>query len=77
MRRALTEVAGVTGVDAARRDDGSLEVAVHCAGDRSDPRPAVAAAVLAAGAELLELTRAAATLEEVFVRIVAAGEEGP
>jgi len=73
MRRALTEVAGVTGVEAISRADGALEIAVRC-DDEPDRRSAVAAAVLASGAELLELARPSATLEEVFVRMVATGE---
>jgi ABC-2 type transport system ATP-binding protein len=61
---ALAALAGVTAVEAA--GDGGFEL--RCAGT-TDPREAVFQTAVAKGWTLLELVRAKASLEDVFVRL--------
>ncbi|MCA9751364.1 MAG: ABC transporter ATP-binding protein [Gemmatimonadetes bacterium] len=73
VRRTLTEVAGVRGVEEVSRDERGLALLVACDAD-VDPRAPLAAALVSAGVDVLELGRAAGELEQAFLELVAAPE---
>ncbi|MEZ5066556.1 MAG: ABC transporter ATP-binding protein [bacterium] len=73
VRRTLTEVAGVRGVENVSRDERGLALLVACDAD-VDPRAPLAAALVGAGVDVLELGRAAGELEQAFLELVAAPE---
>jgi ABC-2 type transport system ATP-binding protein len=73
---ALGLVPGVTRVTPlSAPEDATLRLEVMI--DGSDPRPRLAAAVVGGGWELIEMTRSATELEQVFLRLVAPVEGAP
>jgi len=73
-KKALGDVAGVSGVADATTAETGDEVAAFTVEAKSEVRPALAAAVVSAGLELLELSRVEHELESVFLRL--AGSNG-
>jgi ABC-2 type transport system ATP-binding protein len=71
-RDALAGIPGLGEVEVSTLGDGRCRVAARILG--GDPRAGVARALCAAGLELLELRGAPASLEDVFLRLVAGAE---
>ena len=70
---AVREVlAAVPGVVSVTPDPEGAEVAL--AADAADPRPELAAAVMAAGGRLRQMRDVEATLEELFLRLTGKGD---
>jgi len=72
-KKALGDVTGVTNVEDTTIAESSDEVAAFIVEAKQDVRPAVAAAAVSAGFELLELGRLEHELESVFLRLARTG----
>jgi ABC-2 type transport system ATP-binding protein len=72
-KKALGDVEGVTSVEDTTIAESSDEVAAFVVDAKQDVRPALAAAAIGAGLELLELARLEHELESVFLRLAGSG----
>jgi ABC-2 type transport system ATP-binding protein len=72
-KKALGDVEGVTSVEDTTIPESSDEVAAFVVDAKQDVRPALAAAAIGAGLELLELARLEHELESVFLRLAGSG----
>jgi ABC-2 type transport system ATP-binding protein len=68
-KKALGDVEGVISVEDTTISESSDEVAAFVVDAKQDVRPALAAAAIGAGLELLELARLEHELESVFLRL--------